>query len=745
MQGVFSFWGTQCTLRGMPNANQPSATADTAQLFEMAVSWLQRQEPVKAIPLLEQYTQRAPGDAAALSNLAFAYNETEQFEKAIPCGRRALDLDPQSLSAKTNLGLALRESGEPVGLAEASRLLEEVYRLQPTSGEALFNFCLARFDQGDFDGALQGFTACRQQFGDFPKILENIAACQIKLQNYPTAITVLSSLLAQPGLTFVQRAKGFHDLGIVAIEQGNAKTALDHFKKALELKPAFCEALVHQGIAQNTLGQYDLALKSFSAAFTINPEFQFLLGRLAHQKMLCADWDDLDSLIETLNAAVLAGKAASEPFGYQAIAEDPKLLMICAKTYSERQFPKAPIKTDYLPESNALVPRNSPSASATSSVTPSTTSRAQLQSDRITLGFLSGEFRDHATSMLIVGLLEVVNRQKFQVILFDNGWKDDSSIRKRLEASCEIVPIRALNDAQALTAIKQRQVDVLFNLNGFFGEMRHNLFVERAAPLQVNYLGFPGTLGIANIDYIIADEIVAPKAHEPFYLERVLRMPANYQCTDNKRDRPVLSKTKADLGLKLIADDSFVFCCFNNTYKITPTIFSAWMKILNQVPKSVLWLLETHAIAKENLRARAAALGADPNRLVFAPRVTPQEHLARHAAADLVLDTTPYNAHTTASDALWMGIPMLTVQGTTFPGRVGESLLRALDVGEELIAHDLEDYVAKAVNIAHAPQTIADLKARLAGRRLTSALFDTERYTKNFEALIESVCKTHST
>lgn len=361
---------------------------------------------------------------------------------------------------------------------------------------------------------------------------------------------------------------------------------------------------------------------------------------------------------------------------------------------------------------------------------------------RITLGFLSGEFRDHATSMLMVGLLETIDRKKFQIILFDNGWSDNSAMRERLETACELVSIRALNDPQALATIKQRRVDVLFNLNGFFGEMRHNLFVERAAPVQVTYLGFPGTLGVANIDFIIADKTVVPKAHESFYLERVLHMSESYQCTDNKRERPVLSTTKASLGLNVGSDDPFVFCSFNNTYKITPVIFAAWMRILNQAPTSVLWLLETHAIAKENMRARAAALGIDPSRLVFAPRVTPQEHLARHAAADLVLDTTPYNAHTTASDALWMGTPMLTVQGTTFPGRVGESLLRALGFGEELIAQDLDDYVAKAVKIAQAPQTIAELKARLAQSRLTSALFDTERYAKDFEALIESAWKT---
>ncbi len=715
----------------MPSTHQPIATTDVAQLFALAIASLQRQEPVKAIPLLEQYTQRVPNDAAALSNLAFAYNETEQFEKSIACARQALKVDPASLSAKTNLGLALRGLGEPVAIAEASRLLEEVYRLQPASGEALFNFSLARFDQGDVDEALQGFTACRKQFGDFPKILENIAACQIRLQDYPGAITTLSSLLAQPSLSAAQRAKGFHDLGMVATEQGNAKVALDHYKKALELKPSFCEAFVHQGIALNTLGQYDLALKSFTSAFAINPEFPFLLGRLAHQKMLCADWDGLDPLIERLNAAVLAGKVASEPFGYQAIADDPNLLMICAKTFSERQYPKASIKTEF-----------SPYKGATSAVSSPAEAAPVKQSERITLGFLSGEFRDHATSMLIVGLLEAIDRNKFQVVLFDNGWTDNSTIRKRLEAACDIIPIRASTDPQALAAIKQRRVDVLFNLNGFFGEMRHNLFVERAAPMQVNYLGFPGTLGIQNIDCIIADEIVIPTADEPFYYERVLRMPASYQCTDNKRERPASSKTKADLGLVIGACDPFVFCCFNNTYKITPVIFEAWMKILSQVPKSVLWLLETHRLAKENLQKNAASFGIDPSRLVFAPRTNPEEHLARHAAADLVLDTSPYNAHTTASDALWMGVPMLTVQGTTFPGRVGESLLRALGFGEELIARDLDEYVTKAVKIAQAPQTVAGLKTRLAQSRLTDALFDTRRYARDFEALIESAWRS---
>ncbi len=687
------------------------STADH-QLFLLAISALQRQDPAKAIPILLQLTQRASNYAPAYSNLAFAYNEIEQFEKAIDAARRAVTIDASSLSAKTNLGLALRGTGDPDGMKETAQLLEDVYRQQPENGEALFNFCLSLFDQGQFDQALQGFTACRQAFGEIPKILENIAACQIKLQNYSEAITTVSSLLGQSGLKDAQRARGFHDLGVIATEQGDAKTALDHFKKALSLRPSFCDALVHQGIAQNTLGQYELALQSFEKAFEINPEFPFLLGRVVHQKMLCADWNSLDQLIAQLNQAVVDGRPAAEPFGYQAIADDPKTLMICAKTFSQRQHPKALVKTEFVRSHN---------------------------SERIALGFVAGEFRDHATSMLIVGLLEAINRDAFTVTLFDNGWSDNSAIRQRLQTACDIVPIRSLNDTQAIATIKQKHIDVLFNLNGFFGEMRHNLFIERAAPIQVNFLGFPGSLGIENMDFIIADETVIPTAEETFYLERVLRMPHSYQSTDAKRDRPILTKTKIDLGLCQAdqgASEPFVFCCFNNSYKITPVVFDAWMRILGQVPNSVLWLLETHALTKKNLQSAAQSHGVNRDRLIFAPRTDSQDHLARHAAADLILDTTPYNAHTTASDALWMGVPLLTIKGTTFPGRVGESLLKAVGFGDELIAKNLDDYFAKAIEIATTPGRSQALKTRLERNRLTTALFNTEQYARDFENLI---------
>ncbi len=696
---------------------QPSLSAADDQLFMLAVSYLQRQDPAKAIPIFLQLTQQVPNYAPAFSNLAFAYNETEQFEKAVDAARRAVAMDASSLSAKTNLGLALRGTGNPDEMHEAAQLLEEVYRQQPGNGEALFNFCLSLFDQGQFDQALQGFAACRQAFGEIPKILENIAACQIKSQNYSEAATTVSSLFRQSGLTDAQRARGFHDLGVIATEQGDAKTALDHYKKALGLKPFFCDALVHQGIAQNTLGQYDLALESFNKAFEINPEFPFLLGRVVHQKMLCADWSGLDQLTQRLNQAVFDGKPAAEPFGYQAVADDPKTLMICAKTFSQRQYPKALVKTEL------VRPRNS---------------------ERIALGFVAGEFRDHATSMLIVGLLEAIDRDAFTVTLFDNGWADNSAIRQRLETACDIVSIRSLNDTQAITAIKQKNIDVLFNLNGFFGEMRHNLFIERAAPVQVNFLGFPGTLGVRNMDFIIADETVIPTAEEAFYLERVLRMPASYQCTDAKRDRPILAKTKVEWGLRKAdqrGSDPFVFCCFNNSYKITPVVFDAWMRILGQVPNSVLWLLETHVLTKKNLQSAAKSQGIDPGRLIFAPRTNSHDHLARHAAADLILDTTPYNAHTTASDALWMGVPLLTIKGTTFPGRVGESLLKAVGLGDQLIAKNLDDYVAKAVRIATTPGQSQALKDQLERNRLTTALFNTAQYARDFEALIHQVLK----
>jgi len=328
-------------------------------------------------------------------------------------------------------------------------------------------------------------------------------------------------------------------------------------------------------------------------------------------------------------------------------------------------------------------------------------------------------------------LFELHDHNRFELIAFDNGWDDGSAIRRRIERAFDaIVDIAQLGDAEAAAAIRGRQVDILVNLNGYFGLGRQGVFSQRPCPVQVNWLGFPGTLGTDYIDYIVADRHVIPPGHDAYYAEKVVRLPDTYQPNDRQRRIAERAPGRAEVGLP---GAGFVFCCFNNSYKVTPDVFDVWMSLLRRVDGSVLWLLENNHEAVRNLRGEAQRRGVAPERLVFAPRMHLDDHLARHRLADLFLDTLPYNAHTTASDALWAGLPLLTCTGSTFPGRVAGSLLHAVGL-PELITHSLEDYGALALRLATSPGELAAVRAKLAANRATCPLFDTDRFRRHIES-----------
>jgi len=349
---------------------------------------------------------------------------------------------------------------------------------------------------------------------------------------------------------------------------------------------------------------------------------------------------------------------------------------------------------------------------------------------------VSGEFREHANGSLMTGLIECHDKEKFEVIGLDNGEGDDGNLRRRLISSFdEFTDIRGIGDFDLAQQLRAKEVDILFNLNGFFGAHRTGLFANRAAPIQINFLGCPGTMGIDYMDYLIADNVVIPKESYHYYNEKIISLPHSYQINDSKRPELKRTITRKDCGLP---EGAFVFCCFNNIYKITPETFQRWMRVLKRVPNSVMWFYYNYPEAPENLKREAQALGIDASRLIFSPYIKMSEHLERNVLADLFLDSLPYNAHTTASDALWANVPVLTLQGKSFAGRVAASLLHAIEM-PELITYTEQEFEDKAVDLATHPEKLAALKSKLSKNRLTTPLFDTKLYTKHFEAaLIEA-------
>ena len=350
--------------------------------------------------------------------------------------------------------------------------------------------------------------------------------------------------------------------------------------------------------------------------------------------------------------------------------------------------------------------------------------------NKVRIAYVSADFRQHAIAYLIVGLIEALDRDRFDVIGISLRSEDPSEIGQRIKrAFSKFIDVSRMSDQAVVRLMRELEVDIAIDLMGYIAGSRTNIFAQRAAPVQVNHIGFPGTMGAEYIDYVIADRIVIPLEDASFFSEKIVLMPDTYWATDRKLAIAQRTPTRSEVGLP---NNAFVYCCFNNSYKITPAVFDCWMRILKQVDGSVLWLFEANAKATSNLGNEALARGVSPERLVFAKRMPLPDHLARHCLADLSLDTLPYNAHTTTSDALWGGLPVLTCVGETFAGRVAASLLNAIGL-PELITTTLEAYEQMAIDLATHPEKLAAIKHKLAENRLTMPLFDTKLFTKHIE------------
>jgi protein O-GlcNAc transferase len=476
------------------------------------------------------------------------------------------------------------------------------------------------------------------------------------------------------------------------------------YDKALALKPDLAGAWAGRSNVFHKLKRHAEAVEACINVLKFDPQYPYAKGMLLHQKMIVCDWGGVEKLAEDIERDIGLGKLAAEPFGWQAASRSPRSLQLCAELFNADKFP-ANIKI---------------------------AARAQLADrKKIRIGYLGDVFREQAVAYLLVGVMELHDRSRFEIYGFDNGWDDKGETRKRIDAASQkMIDISSRDDASAAAAVREHQIDILVNLNTYFGDHRTGVFAQRPAPIQVNYLGFPATLGASYSDYIVADREVIPPSDRQFYTEKVVYLPDSYQANDRKRAIAARNFSRTECGLP---QSGSVFCCFNNNFKITAEVFDRWMRILRNVGGSVLWLVEDNAYVAANLRKEANSRGVNGERLIFAKRMPLADHLARHRSADLFLDTLPYNAHTTASDALWAGLPVLTLIGETFPGRVAASLLHAIGLAE-LIAATPEAYEGLAVELATNPEKLAALKQKLENNRLTMPLFDTQLYARRLDA-----------
>ncbi len=479
--------------------------------------------------------------------------------------------------------------------------------------------------------------------------------------------------------------------------------ALAAYDRVIAIKPHHADAYANRGNLLRESQQFEAVIESYEKAIALNPSIQFVHGIRHHTSMQICRWDGIESALAQLREGILGDQAASSPFfvlGFsdsaqlQRRAAEIRIREKCAANHELGKIKKWPGRV------------------------------------KMRIGYFSADFHNHVTMYVLAELFERHDRSKIDLTIFSFGPDSNDAMRKRLRSACDdFLDVRTMSDADVARLARKRKIDIAVDLKGFTQGNRAGIFALRAAPLQVSFLGYPGSMGASYIDYLVADPTVIPEASLPSYSETIVHLPNSYYPYDTTRKISDQVFTREELGLPRSA---FVFCCFNNSYKITPAVFDCWMRILRQVDGAVLWLLEDNPAASSNLRQEASKRGVSPERLVFAKRLALPEHLARQRSADLFIDTLPYNAHTTAIDALWAGLPVLTVPGEAFASRVAASLLKAIRL-PELIMASQDDYENTAVALALDVQRLAGITRRLADNRLTAPLFDAKLFARHLE------------
>ncbi len=665
-------------------------------LFLLGSGEIQMGRTSVGLDLLNRSLIIEPNNSDAHYNIGHALQCLNRFDEAIKNYSKALKINPQNIEAYLNKGIALLELNQP---QEAFHTLEKAVHIFPDYYPAYNSMGNALRALQKLDESLKFFEKAISIKSNYYEAYSNKAAALLDLKQFEHALECCETAI----MIKANYPQAWSNKGSAYKELGRYQDALSAYQTALSFDSKLQESWINLGSTLRELKLYDQALAAYLKVFEIKSDHNFLIGTILHLKMMLCDWSGLYELHNIVQHKLRNMNPVAEPFGFQGISDSESDLMACAKLFANHSFPERapPFKFD-----------------------------KHLNNKKIRIGYLCGELRNQATSILITELFELHNKDQFEIYAFDNGWDDGSEIRKRINVAFDkIINITRFSDLEAAKVIHGLGIEILINLNGYFGKNRQGIFSYRPSPIQVNYLGFPGTLGAKYIDYLIADKITIPESSKINYCEKIVYLPDSYQVNDSKRKISEKEFSRFELGLP---DSGFMFCCFNNSYKITPNTFDSWMKILMQVENSVLWLLEDNETATKNILKEALKRGISTNRLIFAKRIDLPDHLARHRVANLFIDTLPYNAHTTASDALWAGLPVLTCMGNTFPGRVAASLLNAIGL-PELITYSQTDYENLAIELATNSEKLNQIKNKLSVNRLKSALFNCSRFTKNIE------------
>jgi protein O-GlcNAc transferase len=720
-----------------------SGTQSSSAQIERALSLIHGGRSAQASSLLNEIARREPLNFNALQLLGHIALQAADYPAADRWLSAARAVNAASPAVHSNLSVALLALHRP---AEALECCDRALALKPQYPEALCNrghacCALERPDEGlaAYDRSIRLAPAFYDAHAGRAKVLltlrryaEALASCDRALALSPDSSDVHNHRGAalrtlkrpQEAMAAYQKAlqlrpqfaEVYCNIANIGLDAGRYEEALRICEQALSIRPDFPDALNLRGTTLRGLKRYEEAAATYERILAKDPRFGHALSHLLVSRAHLCNWSDREAHVPQITERIASGECASAPHAFLWICDSAPLQLECAKLYTQEEFPAAqPLWHG-----------------------------ERRRHERLRVAYLSADFADHPVAYLMAGVLEHHDRSRFETFGVSlQGDPAGSAMGSRMQRAFEhFHDAREAGDREVATLLRDREIDIAVDLTGHTRGGRLGILAFRPAPLQLNFLGFAGTSGASYVDYLIADRVAIPEDLEGFFSERIIRMPHSFLPNDDRQPIAGESPRRRDLGLP---ESGFVFCAFNNTYKLNPAMFDVWTRILRATPGSVLWLRDGDPAVRANLTREAAARGIGPERLVFAPRLSSMdEHLARYRRADLFLDTLPYGAHATARDALWAGLPVLTCLGSTLASRVAGSLLTGLGV-PELVTSNLEDYAARALEYAGSPAPLAKIRATLTDRKPAAPAFDTDLYRRHLETAYRMIWERHQT
>ena len=651
----------------------------------------------EAIEILLQAKKIAPKFCPTLKNIGLIYLQMENLEDAKLHFKQALELYPQDVDSNFWLGeIYIREKE----IEKAKVLFELIVKIQPQNYLNWKKLGLINFEMQNFNNAILCLKKAVDLEQNDAETFNFLGASFFKVRDIVSAKTYFEkSLEIDPNYLVA-----YNNLANLHVELKNYSAASRYFKMALEIRENEPIIFFNLGNLYNEQQNYSKAIEYYEMAFNLNPEFFEAKAQIIHLSQYLNDFKTIKNISDECLNSLGISSGPIHPFRSLSWTDNPESDFLRAKNWCEHNYSKILQKS--LPHP-ALPPK------------------------KLRVAYFSADFRDFPGMHLMSGMFSLHDRSKFEIFAFSYGEEIIDSMRNKIISDVDhFFDVRSCSDSEIFKLARKHEIDIAIHRNGYTRDSRTEIFAQRVAPIQINYLGYPGTLGASFIDYIIADPVIVDDTNRKFFSEKIIYMPFSYQPNDNKRKIVKSKETREKIGL---SNDSFVCCCFNNNYKIGIEEFTIWARLLKRNPKAVLWLYVPNTLARKNLIEALKNEKIDPNRLIFAEKLTQEEHLARHEHADLFLDTFNYNAHTTASDALWTGLPIVTKKGLKFSSRVASSLLTAIGL-EELITYSNDEYESLIHQLINEPLRLKKIKEKLNSSRENSPLFDTVSYVKDFES-----------